>query len=208
MKFLLQRLALWTMLASAATLHALTIEASMDFLQDGSARATLEYYVPDNAAGIVEGLFLAASKGECKSSQDEKTIREFLERTPGIIVDGVNVYKTATGRRTRVAIRSKDPQTLLGSGILGPAALKKGEKSSRQTFRVPMPTPAEWTNESANQARMLVKVLGGLEMVLRVQTPSTIHSTTGTRDAYNRCHWQIGLEDLLQKELPEIKVEW
>ena len=71
-----------------------------------------------------------------------------------------------------------------------------------------MPTPAEWTNESANQARMLVKVLGGLEMVLRVQTPSTIHSTTGTRDAYNRCHWQIGLEDLLQKELPEIKVEW
>ncbi len=196
-------------LGLCSSLCALSLDLTLTFRKDGSLETQWEVEIPEKASGILQEMLSLEGAAKGIFPPEEQAWRKMLEAHPGITLEECRSYGQAGGRRYVLRLRAQEGEALLESGLLGALTLEKpqGEKGIR-VLRVTLPSPKEWTPPRIRSARMLLEALGGLEVRLRLETPTPLLDTTGRKTAPRRCQWLLDSAGWFQDALPPLQASW
>lgn len=209
MRFLTHKsLLLALFFACEFSLLALTFETRLLFQEEGDLTAIVECAIPDKCAGILQEYAMHASQGDNRGLLDEEAVRRHCEKFPDAELKGYNVYTIPEGRRVRIEIFAKDARKFLASNALGIVTLTDLPESDNVSFSVPLPKVRYLNAEQKQQAKDLAELVGGIDIILWLQSPKPLVGTTGKCDAVDRCQWRINLENIIQGNIPNINAVW
>ncbi|GEM_PF-5275973 len=209
MRFLTHKILLLALIfACDFSLMALTFEMRLIFQEEGDLTAIVECAIPDKCAGMLQDYAMRISNGDNRGILDEEAVRRHCAEISDAELKSYNVYTIPEGRRVRIEIFAKDARKFLFTNALGLVTLTDLTESDNTAFAIPLPKGKLLSERKKQQARELAEILGGLDIVLRVQSPTPLTESTGKCDAVDRCQWRISLEDIIQGKLPEIQAVW
>jgi hypothetical protein len=198
-------------------LHALTLEQSFRFNRRGACEVVYLYLVQESRAGAVKAMRqslerrLDASRGMDFFS--EKAVRDHFADLPGGRLVSYNLqhyrHQGEPCVAVRIALRLEQPRLAFASGALGELMLRDSIHLGDLELDLPLPAhdkplaPAE-----AERLDAWLDLLGGLEVVVRIETPTELIECNGRREAFNRAVWRYDARLLKAGGLPAIHVRW
>lgn len=196
------KITLLLLLLCTAALPALTLHQNITVDIDGGAVISYAYYVPVKSLWLCRELHRQFSIPDFSSRENA---RRHFEAQAGIKLESYYTVVRGENSITQFTVRVNDIAAALKSGIFGKLDISKSENIAGDLiFSARLPVDAAASSESAG----VLKLLGGLEMILRLSTPTEIIESTGHKEAFNRHSWTVKTEDILQGKFPEIKARW
>ena len=198
-------------------LRALTLEQSFRFDRRGACEVVYLYLVPESRAGAVKATRrflerrLDASRGMDLFS--EKEVRAHFADLPGGRLVSYNLqhyqHQGEPCVAVRVALQLEQPRLAFASGALGELMLRDSIHLGDLELDLPLPAP-EKPLAPAETERLdaWLDLLGGLEVIVRIETPTALIECNGKREAFNRAVWRYNARLLQAGALPAIHVRW
>lgn len=195
--------------AFSAALSALTLEENLTFDLKGECTMGSVLIVPDDIMGLFKGTVKALGGGDCF---DETAVRGWLKDCPGVSIESCRIFQRDSARMLQLILQIKDCSQNFNSAAFGnylslkPSPAMPGDL----IFTAALPQlSGSLKAEDSRRLGALIQLLGGLKIVIRVNTPTAILETTGTRTAFNQAVWKLDERCLTgEQPLPEIRVRW
>ena len=196
-KFILLFLLLGSSLAQALTLHQnITVDIN------GGAMISYAYYVPVKSLWLVR---MMHQKLGIPDFTSRETVQRHFEGQTGVKLESYFTSTRGSNSITQFTVRVDNAAEALASGIFGKLKIAPSEKISGDLeCTAVLPGPSEASVESSS----LLRQLGGLEMTLRLTTPTEIIESTGQKEAFNRHSWKVGAQEILQGRFPDVRACW
>ncbi len=176
-------------------LSALTLEQHFIFDLKGGCRVTYIYTAPEDDLGMIRGAAKAANSADCFDTQ---AVRRQFEAVPGVTVVSCNLFRKGTEVMSQVIVDAADAKAAIATGCFGDYMMVPSvDMPGDMEFTAVMPDTTKLSSE-------LIKLMGGMKMTLRINTPTAILNTTGTKTAFNQTTWIISPD----KTIPKIHARW
>ena len=200
-----------------AWVRALTLEQSFRFDRRGACEVVYLYRVPEAKAGVVKAMRqyleqrLAAPRGMDFFS--EKQVRAHFADLPGGRLVSYNLqhyqHQGEPCIAVRVALHLEQPRLAFASGALGELMLRDSIHLGDLEFDLPLPSADQaLPPDAAERLDAWLDLLGGLEVSIRLETPTALIECNGQRKAFNRAEWHYNARLLKAGGLPSIHVRW
>lgn len=169
---------------------------------DGGAVVNCIYIVP------VKSLWLCREMNRRMGITDftsRQAVLRHFESAPGIKLESHFSAIRGENSITQFTLSLDDVSAALKTGLFGGLAISKSDKIAGDlVFTAKIAGSGKPTGEMAE----LLELLGGMDLTLRLATPTEIIESSGRKEAFNRHSWQLRTEDILSGKFPEIKARW
>lgn len=184
----------------------MTMEQSFTFDAEGGCRVSYRYVVPEDSVVLLKEFqrYIGATDWHQRSA-----LQALVEKHDGVTLEGYFTFQQPEGERVQFSFYTKNPRKSFPTGIFGAVTFTDSPKMAGDlVFTAKMPQlPSSVPPEKRQAYREFLKSIGGVQIILRLITPTAIMETTGAKDGFNRTSWRFNLNDE-GAILPEIRAVW
>jgi len=198
------------LLALPALLHAFSLEENIELNRQGGCRVSVVMRLPDTCLLLYKAAMRIINEDGGLGILDEKGVRSYFDAFPEMKLESYHTFKRKGETMVQLQISAPDAQAAFATGALGRLALTPSKSHIGDTeMHCLAPRLERQLPELLRQrADSLATVIGGIRFIVRLATPTALLETSGKKTDYNRCSWEMSLDDLLDNTTKELSARW
>lgn len=198
------------LLAFPAFLHAFSLEENIELDRQGGCKVSVVMRLPDTCLLLYKAAMRIVNEDGGMGLLDEKGVRSYFNAFPQMKLESYHVFNRKGETMVQLQISAPDAEAAFATGALGRIAIlpSKTQIGDTELHCLAPKLERQVPDILRQRANSLANVVGGIRFIIRLTTPTALLGTSGKKTDYNRCTWEMTLDEILDNTTKDLNASW